>query len=177
MALKIIGVGGIFLVAFLIYVYFIPTEMKIYREIVIKATPEKLFPYINHSKKMNEWMPWVDSDPGLQMEYSGPDEGVGSKSSWNSTGKMGTGNAVILESIADRSVKTQLTYTKPMNMSQLAEMTLTLVPDGTSVRWSVGSHNGYFFRLVGVFFNMDQMVGGEFEKGLNKLKTIAEEVE
>ena len=174
MAKKIIGFAALFLAAFLIYAYFLPTEMKISRELVIKATPEALFPMINHSKKMNEWMPWLDSDPGVKMEYSGPEEGVGSKSSWDSPGKMGTGDAVITESIPNRSVKSQLTYTKPMAMSQIAEVTLTPVQEGTNVKWSVDGHNGFFFRLMGVFVSVDKMVGGEFEKGLNKLKVIAE---
>ena len=57
-------------------------------EVVIKAPPEALFPLINHSKVMNEWVPWADSDPEMKMEYSGPEEGLGSKSNWKCPGKM-----------------------------------------------------------------------------------------
>lgn len=160
---------------FLIYVAVKPAAMTISRELVVNATPEALFPYLNNSKKMNDWMPWQDSDPSVHMQYSGPEEGVGSKSSWESTGKMGVGNAVIVESTPAKSVKSQLTYTKPMEMSQLAELSLNPVQEGgTLVRWSVDGHNGFFFRLFGVFMNIDKTVGGEFEKGLLKLKTLAE---
>ena len=78
------------------------------------------------------------------------------------------------ESISNQSVKTQLTYTKPMAMSQLAEVSLTPVDGGTKVKWSVDGHNGFLFRLMGVIMNMDKSVGSEFEKGLAKLKIAAE---
>lgn len=174
MLIKILIAFVLLLGGFLLYVALKPSACNISRETIVKATPEVLFPYINNSKKMNEWMPWQESDPGVKMTYSGPEEGVGSKSSWDSSGKMGTGNAVVVESILNKSVKTQLTYTKPMEMAQLAEMTLTPVDGGTKVTWSVDGHNGFMFRLMGVIMNAEKMVGGEFEKGLAKLKTTAE---
>lgn len=174
MLIKILVVAVVALCGFLIYVALKPSACTISREIVIQASPEALFSYINNSKKMNDWMPWQDSDPGVKMQYSGPEEGVGSKSSWDSNGKMGVGNAVVIESIPNKSVKTQLTYTKPMEMSQLAEVTLTPVDGATKVKWSVDGHNGFLFRLMGIIMNVEKMVGGEFEKGLAKLKTVAE---
>ena len=119
-------------------------------------------------------MPWNESDPGFVMSFSGPEEGVGSKSSWDSKGQMGTGEALVVESIANQSVKTKLTYTKPFQMQQLAEISLSPTDSGTKVRWSVSGDKGFFFRLMGVFFNCDSMIGGEFEKGLSKLKKQAE---
>ena len=164
----------VFLGGFFTYVAFKPANQTIARSIDIKASPEAIFPWINHSKNMNDWMPWQDSDPNVKMQYSGPNEGVGSKSSWESTGKMGVGQAVIIESIPNQVVKTQLTYTKPMVMSQLAEVSLTAIQDGTKVTWSVDGHNGFFFRLMGVIMNVEKMVGDEFQKGLTKLKNIVE---
>ena len=148
--------------------------MVITREALIKATPDAIFPHINHSKKSNDWMPWSDEDPGVKMIYSGPDEGVGSTSSWNSRGRMGTGNAVVVESITNQVVKTQLTYTKPMKMEQLAEISLKPTSNGTIVRWTVTGKDTLIGRFFCLFVNMDKMVGGQFEKGLAKLKKIVE---
>ena len=61
-----------------------------------------------------------------------------------------------------------------MVMKQLAEVSLSPSADGTVVRWSVTGENGFMGKLFGVLMNMDAMVGGEFEKGLGKLKAIAE---
>lgn len=174
MLIKILILLAVLVAGFLIYVAIQPSNCTIAREIIISAKAETLFPHINNSKKMNDWMPWQDSDPGVKIEYSGPEEGVGSKSSWNSTGKMGVGNAVVIESTPNQSVKTQLTYTKPMEMSQIATVTLTPDAEGTKVKWSVDGHNSFMFKLMGIIMNVDKMVGDEFEKGLRKLKATAE---
>ncbi len=150
-------------------------DFTVSRELLIKTTPEIIFPYINNSQKSNEWMPWQESDPNAKMIYSGPDEGVGSTTTWDSTGNMGTGKAEVVESIPNQRVRTQLSYTKPMNMEQLAEITLTPSAQGTMVKWSVTGKNSFVGRIFCFFFNMDKMVGGEFEKGLNKLKGKVEE--
>ena len=153
-----------------------PGHCVISREIIIQAKPEVLFSYITNSKKMNDWMPWQDSDPQVKMQYSGPEEGVGSTSSWESPGKMGVGSAVVIESVPNKLVKTKLTYTKPMEMTQTAEVLLPPVEGGTQVKWSVDGHNGFLFRLMGIIMNVEKTVGGEFEKGLLKLKNQAESV-
>lgn len=120
----------------------------------------------------NDWMPWKDSDPGVIMTYSGPDEGVGSMSSWVSEGQMGTGEALVVESVPNQVVRTKLTYTAPFEMTQLAEISLVKKEGGTRVKWSVSGERGFFFRLVGLFFDCDKMIGGEFEKGLSKLSDV-----
>ena len=174
MAKKIIvAVLGI-LAALLGYVAMQPAEMSIFREQLVKATPEKIFPHINNSKMANDWMPWADVDPKVKMSFSGPDEGIGSASSWDSEGQMGTGQAVVVESVPNRSVKTQLTYTKPMSMSQMAEVSLSPSSEGTVVRWAVTGKNDFMGKFFGVVMNMDKMVGGQFEAGLSKLKTTVE---
>lgn len=171
---KVLIVIAVVLTGFLIYVAVQPAESTISREIVINATPESIFPYINSSQKMHDWMPWRDSDPEMKMEFSGPPEGVGSTSTWKSPGEMGEGSSVIVESNENRSVKSQLKYVKPMEMSQLAEVTLTPVEGGTQVKWSVDGHNGFVFRMVGIIMNIEKMVGDQFDRGLAKLKSIVE---
>lgn len=174
MFLKIVIVFICLLVGVLIYAGLQSSEMHIAREIVIKASAEEIFPFINNSKKANEWMPWAEMDNQLQMSYSGPDEGVGSTSSWNSQGQMGVGQAVVVESTLNKIVKTKLTYTKPMEMAQLAEVSLIQSAEGTTVRWAVSGQNSFIGRVFCLFFNMDKQVGSQFEKGLSKLKTMIE---
>jgi hypothetical protein len=35
-------------------------------------------------------------------------------------------------------------------------------------------HKNFMFKAVGLFMNMDKMVGGQFEQGLGQLKTLVE---
>lgn len=156
---------------FLGYVAVQPSEMHIARERFIEASPEAIFPFINNSQKANEWMPWAEEDPGVKMTFSGPPEGVGSTSSWDSSGRMGTGKAEVVESLPNQSVKTKLTYSKPMNMSQIADVTLKPTAGGTIVRWEVSGNNTFVGRFFCVFINMEKVVGAQFEKGLSNLRS------
>jgi hypothetical protein len=168
----LIGIG-VLILGILLLAAVRPADMKVHREIVISASPEILFPYINNSKKSYEWMPWAEGDPELQIQFTGPQEGVGAASNWSGK-QMGVGHSEVVESVANSIVKTRLTYTKPFAMSQLAEMSLTPAANGTLVQWSVSGEQNFFFRLIGIFVNCDKMIGGEFEKGLSKLKSLTE---
>lgn len=175
MLLKIVIFLAVILVGVLVYAAILPSQMFVEREIQISASPDVIFPYINNSKKANDWMPWKDSDTQMTMTYSGPDDGVGSKSTWQSQGQMGTGEALVVESVHNQQVKTKLTYVKPFTMEQLAEISLTPVDSkATRVKWNVRGEKSYMFRLIGIFLNCDKMIGAEFEKGLNNLKTKIE---
>lgn len=174
MAKKIVLGLGILFLGLCGYVATKSDQFLVTRELVVNAPAEKIFPYLNNSQKADSWMPWAESDPSVTMTYSGPDEGVGSRSSWDGQGNMGAGEAVVVESVPNQTVKTKLTYTRPMEMDQMAELSLHPTSDGTTVRWTVSGKNTFVGRFLAVFVDMEKMVGGEFEKGLTKLKTMVE---
>ena len=149
-------------------------EYKISREISIIAPADKIFPHINNPKLGDVWMPWRESDPKVQIAYAGPEFGLGAKSTWTSEGSMGTGYAEIVESIDNQIVKTNLAYTKPMTMNQTAVLELKPMDQTTQVVWSVEGKNNFLFRLIGLFIDVDEIVGKDFEKGLSNLKKITE---
>lgn len=149
-------------------------EYKVSRSVVINASAETIFPFINSSEKMNVWMPWIDMDPSVKMTVSGPAEGVGSISAWDSTGDMGTGLSTVIESVPHQVVRTKIDYLKPMEMSQISEITLAPQASGTLVTWSVAGKNSLIPRIFCLFSSIDGHVGPAFEKGLSKLKTTIE---
>lgn len=172
---KKIGIGFVVVVGlFLGYAALQKPEYTVARDISIHASPAVIFPYINESKKMDSWNPWTEVDPQVKMSFTGPNAGVGAKTSWESKGRMGVGSATISESVPFERVVTDLAYTKPMAMTQTAQITLTPAGSDTIVRWSVSGKNNLLFRCMGVFCNMDKMVGGTFASGLLKLKTLVE---
>lgn len=173
--IKKLGLGlGLIMVGVLAIAALQSSKFHIEREIIIHATPEKIFPYINNSELANEWMPWQSTDPDAKMSFSGPSAGVGSTTRWDSPGRMGTGEAKVVESVENQFVKTQLSYTRPMAMSQLATVSLAAADSGTRVRWEVDGNNTFPGRVICLFMNMDKMVGGEFEKGLKNLQAKVE---
>lgn len=175
-AKKILISVAVLLAGIFIYVGQKPAAYKISRELALNAPVEAVFPFLNSSKLANDWMPWRDSDPQLKMSYSGPETGVGSTSSWESPGRMGVGKAEVVEAIPNQKIKTKITYEKPMQFTQMSEFLLTANGTGSKVRWSVEGENTFIGRLMCFLtvMDMDKYVGGEFEKGLNKLKLLVE---
>lgn len=169
---KKIGIVVVVAVAgLLLYAGFImPKSYFISREMRIKASPEAIFPWINSARKSNEWMPWISMDPKLVMNFSGPEEGVGSQASWASEGKMGVGSSTIIESSPNQETKIKISYKKPFEGEQLAVMSIKKLEDGSSmVTWSVAGESQFIYRVMCIFMNMDKMIGENFEYGLAKL--------
>ncbi len=170
-----IGLGVLVLLAgFLGFVAVQPEDYVISRDILINAPVEKIFPYLNDSRMANQWAPWTEIDPQAKMEYSGPEAGVGAQTSWSGEGQLGTGSATIVESVLNQRIAIKLQYVKPMNMTQDAEYLMQSVGNQTQVTWKVKGKNSFLGRAICVFMDMDQVVGGMFEKGLSNLKKLTE---
>jgi hypothetical protein len=55
-----------------------------------------------------------------------------------------------------------------------AEFTFKPETNQTAVTWSTTGTNNFIAKAMCLFMNMDQMVGGQFEKGLAAMKSIVE---
>jgi hypothetical protein len=168
-----LGIGAA-LALFLGYVAVKSPDYVISREIQINATADKIFPYVNNPKLMNEWNPWSELDPQAKMSYTGPAEGVGSRTNWEGGKQLGTGSATVVESVANQVVRTRIEYVEPFKMAQDSELLMKPATGGTTVVWTVRGKNSFMGRLMCTFMNMDKMVGGTFEKGLTSLKNKVE---
>ena len=49
-------------------------------------------------------------------------------------------------------------------------------PEGkqTNVTWTMSGKNNFMSKAMHLCFNMDKMLGGDFEKGLASMKAVAE---
>lgn len=173
---KVLAALALILSIFVVVAALKPADYLIKRDILINAKPEAIFPYLSSAKNADSWMPWADHDPQVKNSYSGPDDGVGSTASWESPGQMGTGKAEVVAIVPLQSVKTKITYSKPMEMNQDSEFILTPEGENTRMTWQVGGNQPFIARFMCtiMFMNMDKYVGGMFEEGLNKLKTKVE---
>ncbi len=68
----------------------------------------------------------------------------------------------------------KLDFIKPFEGHNIAEF--TIVPNGasTKVTWAMHGPVAFPVKVMGIFINMDNMIGKEFEAGLANLKTLAE---
>lgn len=162
------------ILAFLAYVALKPSAFRIERAGRIRASSAAVFPFINDLREFNRWNPFAQGDPALKIDYTGPGSGPGAAYTWVGSSKSGAGRMEITDSSPTSRVAVRLDFSKPFEAHNQVEFTLR--PDGaeTLVTWTMTGVNPYFHKLMGTVFNMDKMVGGQFEKGLAGLKDLAE---
>lgn len=166
LAVAIIGV--------LIAATFRPDSFRIERSIRINAAPEKVFAFIDDFHRWTAWSPWEKLDPTMKRTHSGSPSGKDAVYAWEGNGKVGQGSMQIAESVPHSKILINLHFLKPMDTRSTAEFTLTPRDGGTEVNWAMYGPAPYLSKLMGLFFNMDTMIGKDFERGLADLKSAAE---
>jgi hypothetical protein len=135
----------------------------------IRAPKEALLPLIAELPSWVEWSPWEGTDPAMSREYTGTPGAVGSTCRWNGNRKAGAGSMRI-EDVQGDGVSIDLAFTRPFRSHSVIRFSLTEEGEATRVIWRMESPRTFFSR----FFDLDKLVGGDFEKGLRQLKQVAE---
>jgi uncharacterized protein YndB with AHSA1/START domain len=151
----------------------LPESAHVERSVVVKASPETVFPLLNSLREFNRWSPWSALDPNAVTTFTGPIAGVGAQMSWSGNAAIGTGNQVIIESVANQRVKTRLQF-GGYDHPSTATFTLSPQGEGTKVIWSYDTSMGYDIvsRYFGVM--LDRWIGKDYERGLSVLARLAE---
>ena len=165
---------AIVVAALLAYAARKPDTFRIQYATGINAPAERIFPLIANLKSMNTWNPFVEPDPAIKIAYSDPDSGKGAAHTWSGNSKVGEGRIEITDAAPSSRVAMQLDMLKPMKARNAVEFTLRPNGHGTTVTWAMSGRRPLMVKLMSVFIDCDKMVGKEFEKGLGKLKAIAE---
>ena len=164
----------VFVVALLAYATTRPNALHVERTASINASPDKIFPLIDDFHSWSAWSPYEKMDPAMKRTYSGSPKGNGAAYEWLGNSNVGQGRMEITNATPSSKVTIKLDFVKPMEGHDIA--TFTLAPKGatTDVTWSMDGPTPYIGKVMGVLFNMDKMIGGDFATGLANLKSIAE---
>lgn len=160
--------------AVLIYAATKPDIYRIQRSANIAASPDKVFAFINDLHSWVSWSPWEKMDPAMKKSHSGSPQGKGAALEWDGNKDVGTGRMEILESVPPSKILIKLDFLKPFESYNTAEFTLAAQSGATKVTWAMHGPQPYMLKVMTLFCSMDKMVGGQFEKGLADLKTLAE---
>ena len=150
-----------------------PTRFRYERSIVVAAPPERVAPLVADFHRWKEWSPWEHLDPTLKRSYGGAPSGQGATYAWEGNSKTGTGRMEITEA-STATIVIKLDFLKPFEAHNLARFTFVPEGGGTHVSWSMEGPSPFIARLMGIFMNMERMIGRSFEEGLAKLKALAE---
>ena len=176
--LGILKIAGLVLLAaigiLLIYSATRPNDFRITRKVSIKATPDVIYARINDLRQFNEWNPFATADLKPTIAYGATSTGVGASYSWDSSTQANKGRMEVTAANAPGRVEMGLHFDKPMMANNHVVFLLQPQGDMTEVTWEMTGTYGFLHKTMGVIFNFDKMVGGEFEKGLAALKSQVE---
>ena len=159
--------------ALLIFAATRPDTFSVQRSASIKAPPDKVHGLINDMRVFNTWNPYNLKDPNVRGEYQGPQAGPGAIYHFSGNKDVGKGSIAIVDT-APSKVTMKLDMIEPFEGHNVVEFVLAPKGDTTEVTWAMHGPSPYIAKLVGLFMNMDRMIGRDFEAGLANLKTRAE---
>ena len=143
------------------------------RSRTIEAPAERVFPLINDFTQWTRWSPWEDVDPDLQRAYSGADSGVGAVYAWSGNRRAGAGRMEIIRSEEDRLVEVDLRFEKPFASRNVTTFVLEPLGEHTRVTWRMIGPRPLLMRVTRRFFDMDKLIGKDFDKGLDRMARVA----
>lgn len=164
----------VLIAVFLVMVMLQPSHYQIERNATINAPAPVVFAQVNDFHKWNAWSPWANLDPNMKQSFEGQPSGVGAMYSWAGNSDVGEGKMTIIESRSGELIRIQLDFIKPFAASNTTDFVFTTQGNQTNVKWQMAGNNNFLAKAFSVFVNMDKMVGGDFEKGLAKLKAVSE---
>lgn len=159
----------------LVYAATRPDSFRVERTARIEAPPDKVFPLVNDLRAWNSWSPYDKKDPAVKRTLSGAASGPGAVYEWDGNKDIGQGRMEILAATPPSKVTLQLDFLKPFQARNTAEFTLQANGTATDVTWALYGPSPYISKLMGLVFNMDRMIGNDFEVGLANLKRVAEQ--
>lgn len=160
--------------AILVYAAMRPDTFEVRRSATIAAPTARIFPLIDDLHQWATWSPYEKIDPAMKKTFTGAWSGRGAAYAWEGNGKVGQGRMEITESSPSSRVALKLDFIKPFEGHNIAEFTLVPQGNATQVTWAMRGPSPYVAKVMGIFFNMDQMIGKDFEAGLANLKAAAE---
>lgn len=147
-------------------------KFSVTRTVKIQAPAEQVYALVANPRHWKLWSVWNQRDPAMQIEYSGPESGVGAAWAWKSASE-GDGKMSFTAAEPSQLLAYDL-YFPDFGTTSKGELRMKPSGQGTEVVWSMDGDMGAnpLFRWLALF--SDRMVGPDFEAGLAGLKTLAE---
>ena len=174
MARRILIALGVLVVVLLLVIASRPSTFRVVRSLLIPAPANAVFTQVNDFHAWAGWSPWEKLDPAMKKTFSGAPTGAGSVYTWEGNDKVGEGRMTLEKSDRPSAISITLEFVKPVAATSRSEFAFTPEGADTRVVWSMSGKNSFMAKAAGMFMDMDQMIGGDFEKGLAALSTTAQ---
>jgi hypothetical protein len=153
-----------------------PDNFQVQRSTTIVAPPETIYPLISNWQNFLAWSPF-EKDPAMKRNFAGTASGKGAIYEWDGNSKVGAGRIEIVEAAAPSMLRMRLDMLRPMQAQNMVEFTLAPAGAATEVIWAMQGKVTFMGKLMSLVMNCEKMCGTQFEEGLAKLKSVAEQRE
>jgi uncharacterized protein YndB with AHSA1/START domain len=151
-----------------------PATFRIERMTTIAAPADKVYANIDDFHRWSAWQPWETLDPHMSKRFKGPERGQGAVYEWQGNKEVGKGRMTIIEARPNQRVVVRLEFLEPFPADNRAIFTLVPKAGATEVSWAMEGPNSFMGKVISVFVDMDEMLGGDFQRGLANLKELSE---
>jgi Polyketide cyclase / dehydrase and lipid transport len=165
---------GVALPAVLAFAATRPNTFRVERHLRIRASPATLYPLINDFHNWAVWSPYEKLDPAMKRTYSGAASDKGAVYAWDGNRKSGAGRMEIIDTVVPSKITIKLDFTRPFEGHNQTLFSLDRNGEETNVTWVMEGPASYMNKLIGLFVNMDKLIGSDFETGLKNMKAVAE---
>jgi hypothetical protein len=151
-----------------------PDSYHVERSLAVQAPPDVVHAIVGDMNRFASYSPWQKLDPQMKTTVSSPSTGVGASYAWDSAkDDAGAGSMTIIAVEPNAKVVQDLMFLRPFESR--AKVTFTTVAEGTGtkVTWAMDGDNGFMGKLMGLFMDMDAMIGKDFEEGLQNLSRVS----
>lgn len=160
----------------LVAALFVSKKVHYNKSITINAPLAVVWSNVNSLAAMDDWSPWNAKDPAMKKTLTGTDGQVGARQTWKSSNKeVGSGYQEISKITPPTYIQTNLKFYEPYESEAVGYIKLT--ENGANsimVTWGFKSEVPYPFNIMNLFMDMENAMGEDWSKGLNRLKFLCE---
>lgn len=174
---KIILVVVVIIAIVLVIAAILPSDYAVERAVVIEKPRAEVFDYVVLLRNQDNFSVWAGMDPMMKKTFKGVDGTVGFVSAWESKDpNVGKGEQEIMQIDPLNRIDYEMRFIEPFEAKDQAFMLFEPINDSTTkVVWGFSGSFPYPMNLMMPFMNMEEMLGNDFSKGLENLKTILEQ--
>lgn len=172
--LTVVIVIAVVVIGILVVAAMRPGSFAVQRSAEMQAAPAAIYPLIADFREWPRWSPWEKLDPDMKRTLTGAPSGTGAVYAWEGSNKVGAGRMEIRDVSPPSKVVIQLDFIKPFEGHNVTEFVLVPKAGSTDVQWTMRGPATFMMKLMGLFMNMDKMIGRDFERGLANLKAAVE---
>lgn len=163
--------GLALLLLFTLFVVFRSPHYRVERAIQVTATSRAIFDEVNDFNRWKAWYPLSTIDSSARITVSGAPQGEGAIFVWSGNDTVGAGRMEIAESRMGSLIRIQTTYSRPLAGHSVSTFTFKPENDTTQVTWSIEGRHGFLAKALGVFVDVDEILGPQLETALRGLQS------